>query len=258
VIKNILPESGKTLQVSYFLDKSREVVHNSKLQEVVMGKPDVFISYAWQGESEEVAREVEARLKEKGLNIIRDRSNLGYTGSINEFMRKIGKGNYVILVISDRYLKSENCMYELLQIAKDEENFTRRIFPLVMEDAKISRAADRLDYARFWEYEIDNLQNKMKQGGLTHLQGIYEDLNLYDEIRRDIGRITNILKDINALTLRLHKESGYEELYRAIMARYEEDRQGPAANDKKTGTPQIKILSITAMPLKILTGNRCF
>jgi hypothetical protein len=216
--------------------------------EVFMEKPEVFISYAWQGESEKVAREVEARLEEKGLDIIRDRSHLGYTGSIKEFMRKIGKGKYVIPVISDRYLKSENCMYELLQIAKDEENFTRRIFPLVMEDARITRAVHRLDYARFWENEIDNLQNKMKQGGLTHLQGIYEDLNLYDEIRRNFGRITNILKDINVLTLRLHQESGYEELYRAIMDRYEEDRQEPAPGAEKRETPQIKILSITASP----------
>jgi hypothetical protein len=41
-----------------------------------MGKPQVFISYAWQGEREKIAREVEVRLKEKGLNIIRDQGNL--------------------------------------------------------------------------------------------------------------------------------------------------------------------------------------
>jgi tetratricopeptide (TPR) repeat protein len=213
-----------------------------------MGQVDVFISYAWQGESEKVAREVEARLKEKGLNIIRDQGYLGYKGSIKEFMQKIGKGKYVILVISDRYLKSENCMYELLQIAEDEKNFKQHIFPLVMQDAKISRAADRLDYVHYWEKEIDNLENKMKQGGLTHLQGIYEDLNLYDEIRRNISRLTDILKDINALNLQRHKESCYEDLYQAIVDRNEHDMEVPETSDKKPETPQIKILSITASP----------
>ncbi len=212
------------------------------------GQPEVFISYAWQGESEQVTQEVEACLTGKGLHIIRDQVNLGYKGSIKEFMRKIGKGKYVILVISDRYLKSENCMYELLQTAKNKKNFKKRIFPLVMEDAKISRAAGRLDYVHYWEKEIDNLENKMKQGNLTHLQGIYEDLNLYDEIRRNISRITNILKDINSLTIHRHKESGYEELYQAIMRRYEEDGQELNKSDKKPEIPQIKILSITASP----------
>jgi len=204
----------------------------------MMGQPEVFISYAWQGESEQVAREVETCLTGKGLHIIRDQGHLGYKGRIKEFMRKIGKGNYVILVISDRYLKSENCMYELLHIAEDGENFTQRIFPLVLRDAKISRAADRLGYVHYWEKEIDNLEKKMKQGGLTHLQGIYEDLNLYAEIRRSISRLTDLLRDINALTLHRHKERGYEDLYQAIMRRYEEDRQEPTIDDKKPGLPR--------------------
>ena len=34
-------------------------------------------------------------------------------------MQQIGQGKCVIAVISDSYLKSENCMFELVEIAKN-------------------------------------------------------------------------------------------------------------------------------------------
>jgi internalin A len=50
---------------------------------------------------------------------------------IKEFMQRIEKGKCVIVVISDRYLKSPNCMYERVQIANNGE-FDNRIFPIVL------------------------------------------------------------------------------------------------------------------------------
>jgi len=202
-----------------------------------MKPPEVFISYAWQGESETIAEEVEQELKKRRLTVIRDKSLLGYTGRIKAFMERLGQGQYIVLVISDRYLKSENCLFELLHIYRGD-NFTGRIFPLVLADARISKAKDRLDYAHYWEQEIDQLETKIKAGSPANLHSIYEDLNLYSEIRQDIDRLTAILKDINALTIEAHREKGYDELFRAIMAKYRQDN----------GLKQIKILALTASP----------
>jgi len=202
-----------------------------------MKPPEVFISYAWQGESETIAEEVEQELKKRRLTVIRDKSLLGYTGRIKAFMERLGQGQYIVLVISDRYLKSENCLFELLHIYRGD-NFTGRIFPLVLADARISKAKDRLDYAHYWEQEIDQLETKIKAGSPANLHSIYEDLNLYSEIRQDIDRLTAILKDINALTIEAHREKGYDELFRAIMTKYRQDN----------GLKQIKILALTASP----------
>jgi len=202
-----------------------------------MKPPEVFISYAWQGESEKIAVEIEKEFGERGLKIIRDKTFLEYTGRIKAFMEKIGQGQYIILVISDRYLRSQNCLYELLQIYK-AGNFTKRIFPLILKDAHISKAAERLDYVHYWEKEIDNLEAKIKQGRVANLHGIYEDLDLYSGIRQDIDRLTAILKDINALTIEMHRQKDYDYLYQAIMKRYRHDN----------GIKQIKILALTASP----------
>ena len=94
----------------------------------------VFISYAWGGESEEIVDQIDGTLQQRGLKIIRDKRDLGYKGSISAFMERIGGGNCVIAVISDKYLRSPNCMFELVEIAAGK-GFHDRIFPIVLSSA---------------------------------------------------------------------------------------------------------------------------
>ena len=51
-------------------------------------------------------------------------------------MQQIGQGNCILVIISDKYLKSENCMFELLEIANHGDIYDR-IFPIVLGDANI-------------------------------------------------------------------------------------------------------------------------
>lgn len=53
----------------------------------------IYISYAWGGESEEFVNQIDQSLQERGITIIRDKRDLGYKGSIKEFMEQIGKRN---------------------------------------------------------------------------------------------------------------------------------------------------------------------
>ena len=105
----------------------------------------VYISYAWNQESEAIAMSIENEFDRKGVRIIRDKIDLKYKGNIKDFMKDIGRGKYVILIISNKYLRSVNCMFELLQIFKNQ-NFYERIFPVVLDEVKIAKATDRLDY----------------------------------------------------------------------------------------------------------------
>ena len=80
----------------------------------------VFISYAWGEEREEIVNEIDEALQKRGLKIVRDKRDLDYKGFISQFMERIGQGNCVIVVISDKYLRSENCMFELVEIAENK------------------------------------------------------------------------------------------------------------------------------------------
>src|SRR5690349_18109663 len=181
----------------------------------------VFISYAWGGEREEIVNQIDAALQQRGIKIIRDKRDLGYKGSISEFMERIGQGNCVIVVISDKYLRSPNCMFELVEIA-DGKQFYDRIFPVVLGDANIYDPLKRIEYVKYWEVKRAELADAMRTLDPANLQGIRDDMDLYDRIRDKISGLTSILKDMNTLTPEMHQESDFSYLYDAIEKRMKE------------------------------------
>ncbi len=187
----------------------------------------VFISYAWGAEREEIVNQADQALQKRGIKIIRDKRELGYKGSINAFMDRIGRGDCVILVISDKYLRSPNCMYELVEIAENKQ-FQDRVFPIVLQDADIYNPVHRIRYIKHWEEKRAELAEAIKTLDPANLQGIREEMDLYDRIRDKVSGLTSILKDMNTLTPEMHSDSDFEELYNAIEKRLKE---GPVSTD---------------------------
>jgi internalin A len=178
-------------------------------------KDEIFISYAWGGESEQIVDQIDQAFQSKGVTLIRDKRDLGFKGRIQAFMERIGRGKAVIVIISDKYLKSPNCMFELVQIAKHGQIYDR-IFPIVLEDAQIYRPVERIKYVQHWEEQIKELDEAMKSVSSANLQGLREEIDQYTQIRSTIAGLTHLLKDTNALTPDMHSQSGFEELFRAI------------------------------------------
>ncbi|MEM8674891.1 MAG: COR domain-containing protein [Cyanobacteria bacterium P01_G01_bin.67] len=182
---------------------------------------EVFISYSWAGESKKTTDRLDTAFQNKNITIVRDIRDAGYKVRIKAFMKSIGRGKCVIVVISKAYLESENCMFELLQIFKHGE-FSDRIFPIVLPDAKIYKPLDRIKYMQCWEQEITELDAGMKTVSAANLQGFTEDINLYTEIRNNLPQLTNILKDINALTIKIHSESEFSAMIEAVEKKLQE------------------------------------
>lgn len=199
----------------------------------------VFISYAWGDEREEIVNQLDKALQERGIKIIRDKRALGYKGSISAFMELIGQGNCVIVVISDKYLRSKNCMFEQVEIAENKQ-FSDRIFPIILNDANIYDAVDRLDYVEFWEKEKAKLEARMRSlSDLSNLQGVREELDNYERFRDKISGLTSILKDMNTLTPDMHRDSDFSEIYDGIEKRMKESLSTPAttASTKEENKP---------------------
>ena len=190
----------------------------------------VFISYAWGVEREEIVDQIDGALQKRGVKITRDKRDLGYKGSIKEFMERIGQGNCVIVVVSDKYLRSPNCMFELVEIAENKQ-FHDRIFPIVLADADIYDPVKRLGYVKYWEIKRNELADAMKTVDPANLQGIRDDMDLYDRIRDKISGLASILKDMNTLKPEMHQDSNFSQLYDAIEKRMKE---GPGASPTET------------------------
>jgi internalin A len=180
-------------------------------------QPEVFISYKWGGDGEALVDEIQGKLDERGVLVTRDKSEVRYRDSIEQFMRRIGASKCVIVILSEEYLQSKNCMFELTEIAGRPE-YASRVYPIVMRGADIFDPISRLDYVKYWEDKRAALDQKMRQVGQEYLQGIREELDLYEKIRNTIAGIIDVLADMNTLTPEIHKGTDFEQLYTQLAA----------------------------------------
>ncbi len=240
-----------------FLDLFRKVnyLQNHNLFLIFMADHQVFISYAWGGESEVVANEIEATLSSQRIRLVRDKTDLGFKGLIREFMERIGQGNLVILIISDKYLKSKNCMFELLEVEKKGE-FYNRVFPVVLPDADIYDALGIIKYLKYWDQKIKELNAQVKElDNLADTRKVQEDINLYTDIRGAIDSLAAKLSNMNTLTLELMRTSNYKTLTEALQIE-NTDQVGPATSGqpgKKLG----KVLYHIPGMMQVEKWTRC-
>ena len=176
---------------------------------------EVFVSYAWTSESNQLIDQLELRLRGGNVRLHRDRTALHYKDSIRNFMRRLGRGKCIVVILSKRYLESPSCMFELLEIQKKGE-FRERVFPVVLKDANIYTPLGRLGYIKYWEEQKQKLDRELRGVSGEKTSSIREDLDLYAEIRGMLDSITDTLRDMNALTVEEHLSSNFDELIREI------------------------------------------
>jgi internalin A len=138
--------------------------------------PEIFVSYAWGDDSSDDAHqrtEVVERLCETlgqhGLNILRDKTAMRSGELISGFMKRIGLADHVIVVLSDKYLRSPYCMTELYSVYQrsvgEKEDFLRRIIPLRLADARFGTWRERVAYAEHWEKEFKAMEHHLSRIG---------------------------------------------------------------------------------------------
>jgi internalin A len=109
-------------------------------------------------------------------------------------MKTLGQARLVIVVLSEKYLRSPYCMTELYsayQNARQErQEFLNRIIPLVLKDANIGNWRGRASYAEHWEREF-------KAMGQHFIHLGEEDLKLYKAMRRWHNEVGDMLAYVN-------------------------------------------------------------
>ena len=178
---------------------SRSITIEPEVSPPAPPSPEVFVSYAWTDASKAIVDQLQQAFADSGTRLHRDRDELNYKDSIREFMQRLGQGKCVVVVISEKYLKSDNCMFELTQIAK-AENLCDRIFPIILPDANLFKPLGRVGYIKYWEDQKAALNAALKGVDGENLASLQAELTTYAEIRRLLDGITGTMKDMNALT----------------------------------------------------------
>lgn len=118
----------------------------------------VFLSYCRA--NSDTADSIERRLSDAGLIVKRDIRDISPWQSIHAFMQSIRDQDVAVLLVSDAYLKSHACMYEVMEIMK-ENNYPARILPVVIERG-IYNSAKHFEYIAHWQHEAEQYKTAMQ------------------------------------------------------------------------------------------------
>ena len=140
-------------------------------------EPRVYVSYAWAAERGKGAEHpgFVARLckevERAGLNVSRDEGTIELGDRISDYMRELGTGDRVFVLLSNAYLKSANCMYELSLLWSsshdDNEKFRARVH--VFTTTNIGTINERLECAKHWKNEYELTRSKIEEVGIDRL-----------------------------------------------------------------------------------------
>ena len=188
-------------------------------------KPEYFVSYAWGDDSPEgrereqiVDRLCEAAERKRKITILRDKTMLSLGDRISKFMDRLGKGDRIFIVLSDKYLKSEFCMYELWQVwrncRQNDDEFLARIRLITVDDAKIWSSADRTRYAAHWLQQSRQIEQMISEQGAEVIgQKDFEKYRLMKTFSHQVGDILATVADIvQPRTFKEFEKYGFEDI----------------------------------------------
>ena len=160
--------------IYYFDDVKREPIKKIPIT--------MFLSYCQKDKG--IANIVEEKLKEneKRLEIFRDIREVEYRDKFSEFMQTISDKDFVLSFVSDRYLKSRNCMYEMSELMRDRKYESKLLFIIVSDSDKkyclsedlpddenqgvgahIYDVGQQTEYLMYWQEKEQEMKNAIEK-----------------------------------------------------------------------------------------------
>ncbi len=194
-------------------------------------KCEIYFSYAWKKTGEPVQpREWMVNicyesLRREGYTVLCGNNYRQTEDNINDFLKKLDNGNSIVLGLSERYLKSEYCMFEFYEIFHSsklsKEELKERIFLIQLEALNLSNPKVLTRYFNHWknvqeEWEdmIDMMLTNMGPAQQTH----------YDKVKSIVGGLSDLFGMIDSLCTADHTvltEEDIPETMRGIKAHFE-------------------------------------
>ena len=160
------------------------------------------------------------------LSITRDIRGVEYHESFKRFMETISDHDFVIMLISDRYLKSSNCLYEVLETIKDRR-FSDRLAYIILSNedscylddpndiigANIYTTDGQAEYILFWQNEEQKLNKRITEiNNPAATIGLSKELKHIKNIENEISEFIEFLKEYKGIPLKEHIQSNFDQL----------------------------------------------
>ena len=173
----------------------------------------VYFSYAWATDEhpdiEDDVNNLCNVLEENDIYYKRDKINLcNYRWCINDSEIEIGEGAAIIVVISERYLKSLHCMNEW-HLIRENGKIWERVFPIVLEDANITNKGTYKEFYKYLDAKKKELVEQQEEDMIPLTRVETEAVNAGCYIA-DFKRMYQYLADNNRSNLHELRKDKYE------------------------------------------------
>ncbi|GAG65481.1 unnamed protein product, partial [marine sediment metagenome] len=180
---------------------------SNKIEENIK-EPKIFLSYSH--ENKETADRVDKFFISKGIQLTRDERDAPAYSSLPKFMDTIRDHDYVILLISDAYLKSINCMYEVIQFIQ-EKKYIEKTFPIIIDkQADIFIKEKHIKYISFWQDRYKRFRNEINKLENTGTWPSHVELDKIDKIQSNIGEFLNNIAELKCFPLDELENTNYK------------------------------------------------
>lgn len=184
------------------------------------GIVETYITYKWEEQSEAIVAEIEAKLKYlQNVRVYRDKRSIRYLDSIETFMEKLRHGDIVVMVVSDQYLHSLNCMYEMSGLFKDG-SYKDRVFP-VMIDTSIRDGEYYLGICNYWKEELSKLKKLIlnSDSKKSVIEPFQKDVKKMNDILSSIPHLFEYCRETNVPSVEEMRKDEYAEFIERIEER---------------------------------------
>lgn len=205
-----------------------ETDDNSSNNDMVADKINVFLSYCQKDSriADLLDNTISTKISSDIISITRDTRDVEYNQSFKRFMDSIQDHDYVIMLISDRYLKSRNCLYEVLETIKDNR-FKDRLAFIVLSDedskwlddsseiigAKVYSPQDQAQYTLFWRNKEKEIRDKIDEiGDPAYSIELSRELKHIQKILLDLQDLLSFLSEYKGLSLQEHIDTNFDKI----------------------------------------------
>lgn len=194
---------------------------------------EVYISYAGNDEADvyensrdEIVEKISALLEQNNLQPKQYKTDVQYRDEIDTYKLDIAYGNYVILLISEKYLKSEYCMNEAVALLnRNQRGLKEKIFPVVLKDAGLYNWKKKGEYISYWHQQGVEMDEYLKGKDPKAFASLIKQSISFREIYENIGSFIDVLESICEPSKKLIEQNNYQLIVEAIIKQIAQNRQ---------------------------------
>lgn len=194
--------------------------------------PKVFISYAWGDDTSEgkvrsqTVEALHAALEKGGFQPARDRDQILPGEPISAFISRLTRADLIVVVISDKYLRSYYCMYEIYKLWQrcqgDHEELIQHVVPIILPEVRIKDFEERMLYIKYWSDRAKQLKALVLDPELNPSPESWHEVRSIQEFAYHLDGILVFLQDVlMPRNLEAHLDDGFQAVREALRRRIE-------------------------------------